>query len=246
MVHCFEKRNDPEILIRWIVIGYDTYLKSNIILDESMKLKILIKDYMPYDECHHKIFELLDSSDYYCIGIPVVDKKDSLIGHCFSNDYRGLHTFAYSLREKRCERLPKFSFNVLAIPKDTTFKEQIKFFEIKMNDSIINVGKHCDNEFNEFKNLNLKIFPKFISLCSICLNRSEQILLKQRLAQIKVKFLNNDNSLKISPRDFKCLFFIPLSDDDLNTETLNTLKDYYVKSQSKSKLNGGKLNQDLS
>lgn len=207
MVHCFEKRNDPEILIRWIVIGYDTYLKSNIILDESMKLKVLRKDYMPYDECNHKMFELeLDSSDYYCVGIPLVDKKDSLIGHCFSNDYKELNTFAYSLREKRCERLPKFSFNVLAIPKeDTTFTEQIKFSEIKkMNDSIINVGKHCDNEFNEFKNLNLKIFPKFISICLNKTYKNEKILLKQRLAQIKVKFLGEN-----SQRDFKCLFFIP-------------------------------------
>ncbi|GBC16147.2 hypothetical protein GLOIN_2v1731446 [Rhizophagus irregularis DAOM 181602=DAOM 197198] len=205
MVHCLEERSDDtEILIRWIVIGYDTYLKPNIKF-ESMKLKVLRKDYMPYDECNHKMFELLDSSDYYCVGIPVVDKKDSLIGHCFSNDYKELNTFAYSLREKRCERLPKFSFNVLAIPKkDTTLTEQIKLFEKDMNDSIITVG-------------------------------NEQILLKQRLAQIKVKFLGEN-----SQRDFKCLFLIPFeSDDDLTTETLDTLKNYYVNSH-------GKLNEVLS
>lgn len=204
MVHCLKKRSDDtEILIRWIVIGYDTYLKSifskneeNINLDESMKLEVLRKHYMPYDERKNKMFELLDSSDYYYVGIPVVDKKDSLIGHCFSNDYKELHTFAYSLREKRCERLPKFSFNVLAIPK-CTFKEQIKFFEKRMNDGIITVGKYCDGE--------IKNFPKFISLC---FNKSEQILLKQRLAHITVKFLDK-NSSKISARDFKCLFFIP-------------------------------------
>ncbi|PKY14300.1 hypothetical protein RhiirB3_400100, partial [Rhizophagus irregularis] len=219
MVHCLENRsNDTEILIGWIVIGYDTYLKSeNSENIRSIKLKVLRMDYMPYDECNDKTFEL-DLSDYYYVGIPVVDKKDSLIGHCFSNDYKELHTFAYSLRDRRCERLPKFSFNVLAIPHEATFKEQIKFVEKKKNDGIITVGKHYDNEF--------KKFPKFISLC---FNKSEQILLKQRLAQIKVKFLGEN-----SQRDFKCLFFIPFeSDDDLTDETLNTLENYYVNLQDK-------------
>ncbi|GES84877.1 hypothetical protein GLOIN_2v1731446 [Rhizophagus clarus] len=231
MIHCLkERRTDRKILIGWIVIGYNIDLKSNFSKNKennNMKLNVLRKDYMPYDESNNKMFELVDFSDCHCVGIPIVDKKDSLIGHYFSNDYKELHTFSYSLREKRSVKLPKFSFNVLVIPKnDPTFEKQISIK--KMDCNIVTV----DN--NEFK-----IFPKFVSLC---LNKSEQILLKQRLAQIEVKFLDNKDSSRISARDLKCSFFIPFKRDGLASDILDTLKKYYANSQGKN----ARLNEVLS
>ncbi|PKY38392.1 hypothetical protein RhiirA4_451380 [Rhizophagus irregularis] len=205
MIHCFkEVRKDSKLIIGWMVIGYDTNFKSIFSDSKDMQLDILRKNYIPYDLSNDKMFELglLNSAqNHYCIGIPVIDKSDLLIGHNFSNDCEKLYTFSYSLREKRCVKLPKFSFDILVISNNGS---DLILFEKEMNSNVIDFD---DNIFKE-----LKYVPNFISLCS---KKGEQIFPKQRFTQIKVKFLDNKNSSKKEvygireSSDLKCLFFVP-------------------------------------
>ncbi|GBB96069.1 hypothetical protein RclHR1_02680003 [Rhizophagus clarus] len=201
-----EERNDRKILVGWMVVGHDTDLKSIFSKSKEtkdMKLNVLRKNYIPYDESYNKMFELeLDLPNHYCVGIPVLDKKDLLIGHYFSKEYKELRTFAYSFKEEKCVKLPAFSFDVLFIPKPERNDDEKKISDIPLEKKMITV----ENHYNKFKN-----FPKFISLYSEK-SENEQILLNQQLTQIKVKFLNK-NSSKISARDLKCSSFIPFESD---------------------------------
>jgi hypothetical protein len=189
MIHYLKEssNSDKEISVGWIVIGYDLYLQHI----SSDKLDISRKNYISYDESDNKTFEFLDLSNYYCVGIPTVEKEDLLIGHYFSVDYKELRTFAYSLKEGKCVKLPTFSFDVLFIPKPDQSVPDKKIYIPFEKENII-----VEKEF--------KKFPKFISLYS---DKSEykQILLNQRLTKIKVQFLDNTNS----PDDLKYSFFIP-------------------------------------
>lgn len=205
MIHCFkEVRKDSKLAIGWMVIGYDTNFKSIFSENKDMQLDVLRINYIPYDPFNDKMFELgLLNSAKNCIGIPVIDKSDLLIGHNFSSDYEKLYTFSYSLKEKKCANLPKFSFDILVIPNNVS---NLILFEQNMNNNVIDFDKH-DDKFNE-----LKYVPKFISSCSKK-GKCEQIFLKQRFTQIKVKYLDNKNSPKKnfygSSDNLKCLFFVP-------------------------------------
>ncbi|RIA78921.1 hypothetical protein C1645_842059 [Glomus cerebriforme] len=202
MIHCFkETSKDRELVIGWMVIGYDTNFKSifsdcNTRLDDDTRFEILKKDYNPLEKKNSEEFVLNSPIERpYYIGIPVIHNSNLVIGHYFSNNREKLYTFAYSLKKKQQVELPKFSFNILEI---TNYNNSLMMFEKNMNNSIIDLDKH--DEFKKFKNI-----PKFVSLYSNK-NKNGQILLKQMFTKIKVKSLDK----KLSNDDvLKCSFFIP-------------------------------------
>ncbi|RIA88945.1 hypothetical protein C1645_739029 [Glomus cerebriforme] len=216
MIHCFkENSKDCELVIGWMVIGYDTNFKSifsdcNTRLDDDTRFEILKKDYNPSEEKNNiGEFDLNSSTESpYYIGIPVIDKSNLVIGHYFSNNSEKLYTFAYSLKDKKQVELPKFSFNILEI---TNYNNSLMVFEKNMNNNIIDFDKH--DEFKKLKNI-----PKFVSLYSNK-NKNGQILLKQRFTKIKVKSLDK----KLSDDDvLKCSFFIPFESNQLHLSYLNS------------------------
>ncbi|CAB4431661.1 unnamed protein product [Rhizophagus irregularis] len=218
MIQCLKVPNDNKLLVGWIVVGYDTYLKSIFSNNKDMQLNVLKEECKP-DNNPIKLdlskLGLSNATQHYCIGIPIINtnniinKSDLLIGHHFSDGYNELYTFAYSLRDKKPVELPTSNFEVLVISNvqnhDSLFKE-------KLNDDIINF----DNIDKACKNL-----PKFISLCS---NKSENsdILLKQRLTQIKVRPLNSSLSHNFSY--FSYLLFIPFKSDDCDDSVSKSQK----------------------
>jgi hypothetical protein len=217
IIHCIRKKfkeRQCKLEIGWMVIGYwvdfnflisdfnnqlrifkrENKLDGRIMINTELSLKNSVSDIPP------------------CLGSSVLTKLDAsndslVIGYFFEaqeGNKIGACTFSYCLKNKKCVKLPKFTFYTLIISK----------YHVPSAYSIIPFGYSLNEPCID----NITINPKFISLYLTQRTNYGPIFLKQKNKKIKPKIINCKNrecficenkTLKISTDRVRCVFFDP-------------------------------------
>ncbi|RIA91145.1 hypothetical protein C1645_768268 [Glomus cerebriforme] len=200
LIHCIQnkfKKRKCHLIIGWMIIGY--YTNFNFILrnfDVQLEtfrngFKSTKKQYNNKDFLDFKYNSTLDKVS--CLGIPILKELKSsnhslVIGHHFFNDQKnnriGSYVFSYCLKSKCYVDLPDFTLCTLVI-SNYHIPHAYGILPFKDNDI-----------FNSLR-------PKYISLHSEGEDDCGPIFPKQKLNEIKIKYIGKNKKLK----DLKYAFF---------------------------------------
>ncbi|RGB41330.1 hypothetical protein C1646_663148 [Rhizophagus diaphanus] len=232
IIHCIKgsKKNRYKLKVNWMIIGYD--INFNFILsDFNIPLKVLEDQFEALTSTpskdNKKILDIEHDSDILCFGIPVLNKFSSLnnslvIGHHFfkvqEKNKIGRYTFSYSLNDNNNVNLPTFTFYTLIIsnfPTSNTFgtlpfkcNNKVEKF---LNSALKQHNSLKATELNFLKSNCSPLMPKYISLFSTGEDNCGQILLKQKLKEIKAKHFKSceKEDCICKKNDLECVFFDP-------------------------------------
>ncbi|RGB27963.1 hypothetical protein C1646_819427 [Rhizophagus diaphanus] len=220
IIHCIQKKfkkRQCKLEIGWMVIGY--WVDFNFLIsDFNNQLRIFKNENKSNGRTIINTQLSLENSVNdipipLCLGSSVLTKLDAsndslVIGYLFfeaqERNKIGACTFSYCLKNKKCVKLPIFTFYTLIISK----------YHVPSAYRIIPFGQSLNEPCID----NITLNPTFLSLYLTQRTNYGPIFLKQKNKKIKPEIINCKNSecivcenktLKISIDRVKCVFFDP-------------------------------------
>ncbi|GBB84211.1 hypothetical protein RclHR1_10830002 [Rhizophagus clarus] len=225
IIHGIQKNFQKRIYnlkVKIMVIGYD--IDFNFILPDTIGVELVKNICNPLNPCEFYSIPLqreLDSMLTSCLpffGIPVLNNLDSsnksiIIGHKFRNtqldNVFNVDVYSYCVKKKCFDKLPRFIFCTLYISNYPASSSS--YASLPFNFKLLG---------NPFIDLNTaSINPKCVSLYLSKNNNYKPMFLKQKINQIKIKYLNcnckktcficKNKPLKISKNEnnIECILF---------------------------------------
>ncbi|RGB36148.1 hypothetical protein C1646_741855 [Rhizophagus diaphanus] len=199
IIHCFRRSTQHEykLKVKFMIIDNDVDFKSKFHIEVkqneifSKRNEIVDKD--------NTILELEEDNNSHCFGIPVLKNLDTplIIGHHFFKEGKkiGVHIFPYSKEDKYKAKLPDFTFYTLIIYQEQESPKLLRFQYTKIS------------KLSDFTKE-----PKFISLYSTSENKIGYVFLRQKINEIKIKYIDIDDErrkLHNLDRNLNCAIFDP-------------------------------------